>query len=106
MGQHIATAFVFIGTAEKMLSKGPTIYLNHIRKLREAGFERAYLAARGGSKRRDENTLSIDMAERFSYLVERANLAKRGRAMRYYATTRDGTTRLHTLTELKMIPPP
>lgn len=106
LGQHIATAFVFIGTGEKMLSKGPAIYLNHIRKLRDAGFERAYLAARGGSKRREEITLSINMAERVSYLVERANLAKRGRAMRYYATTRDGTTRLHILTELKMIPLP
>jgi hypothetical protein len=105
MGQHIATAFVFVGIGERMLSEGPTIYLNHIRKLRDAGFERAYLAARGGHKGQEENTLSIDTAERVSYLAERANLAKRGRAMRYYATTRDGT-RLHILTELKMIPPP
>lgn len=106
LGQHIATAFVFVGIGEKMLSKGPTLYLKHIRKLRDAGFERAYLAARGGSKGQEENTLSIDVAERVSYLAERANLAKRGRAMRYYATTRDGNTRLHILTELKMIPPP
>jgi len=103
LGQHIATAFVFIGTAEHMLKKGPSLYLNHIRKLRDAGFGRAYLAARGGPKGRQEHTLSIDMAERVSYLAEKANLAKRNRAMHYYATTRDGTTRIHILIEMGII---
>ena len=104
LGQHIATAFVFIGTGEEMLSRGPTTYLNHIRRLRDAGFEKAYLAARGTPKKRTEITHSIKMAERVSYLAERAKLAKRGRAMRYYATTQDGTSRLHTLIEMRISP--
>jgi len=104
LGQHITTAFVFVGTGQTMFSKGASVYLDHVRKLRNAGSERVYLAARGWAKGQERNSLSIDMAERVSYLAERAKLAKRGRAMRYYATTREGTSRLHILIELKMIP--
>lgn len=104
LGRYIATAFVLIGTGEAMLHRGPTLYLNHIRRLRDAGFEKAYLAARGAPKNEAEPSLSIKMAERVSYLAERAKLAKRGRDSRYYATTRDRISRLHALIEMNIIP--
>lgn len=104
LGQHITTAFVLIGTGETMFHRGPATYVRHLRRLRDAGFEKAYLAARGGVRgTKTEKTVSIDMAERVSYLAERAGLAKRGRPMSYYATTRDGDNRLHILIEMIII---
>lgn len=104
LGQYITTAFVFIGKGEAMLRRGPALYLDHLRRLRDAGFEKAYLAARGAPKRHKEPSLSINMAERVSYLAERAKLAKRGRDMCYYETARDGTSRLYALIELTILP--
>lgn len=105
-GQYIATAFVFIGIGEAMLQRGAMLYLDHLRRLRDARFEKAYLAARGIPKKGTvETSLSINMAERVGYLAERAKLAKRGRTMRYYAITQQGESRLHTLIELIMVPP-
>jgi hypothetical protein len=104
LGRYMTTAFVFIGTGGKMLNKGATPYLDHIRKLRDAEFEKAYLAARGAPKGSQKPSLSIKMAERVSYLAERAKLAKRGRNMRYYATTQDGASRLQVLIEMTLTP--
>jgi hypothetical protein len=104
LGRYITTAFVFIGTGEVMWKRGATPYLDHIRKLRSTGFEKAYLAARGAAKGTDKSSLSIKMAERVSYLAERAKLAKRGRDMSYYATTADGVNRLQVLIELVLLP--
>jgi hypothetical protein len=105
LGRYINTAFVFIGTGQTMLNKGPVVYLDHLRLVRDSGFEKAYLAARGGPKKDRESSLSINMAERVSYLAERAKLAKRGRDMRYYATAHDGVNRLHALIEMAILPP-
>jgi hypothetical protein len=104
LGRYMTTAFVFIGTGGVMLNRGATPYLDHIRKLRDAGFEKAYLAARGWPQGSQKPSLSIKMAERVSYLAERAKLAKRGRNMHYYATTRDGANRLQVLIEMTLIP--
>lgn len=104
LGRYITTAFVLIGRGEKMFHRGPALYLDHLRRLRDAGFEKAYLAARGGPKKHPKTSRSIDMAERVSYLAERAKLAKRGRDMRYYATAKDGINRLHALIEMMIIP--
>ena len=104
LGRYITAAFVFIGTGKAMLSKGPTVYLDHLRLVRDTGFEKAYLAARGGSRKDREPSLSIKMAERVSYLAERKKLAKRGRDMRYYATAHDGVNRLHALIEMTILP--
>jgi hypothetical protein len=104
LGRYITTAFVLIGTGGVMLQRGATPYLDHIRRLRDAGFEKAYLAARGAPKGSLKPSLSINMAERVSYLAERAKLAKRGRNMRYYATTRGGANRLHALIEMTLMP--
>lgn len=103
LGRYIATAFVLIGTGETMFSRGATPYLNHLQRLKDAGFDKAYLIARGPGKKDSGTTRSIHMAQRVSCLAERAKLAKRGRAMRYYAITRDGDNRLHTLIEMVLI---
>lgn len=104
LGRYITTAFVFVGTGAKMSREGATVYLDHLRRVRDAGFEKAYLAARGGSRSSREPSTSINMAERVSYLAERAKLAKRGRDMRYYATAHDGVNRLHALIEMMILP--
>lgn len=103
-GRYIASAFVFIGTGQAMLRGGTAPYLNHLRRLRGAGFQKAYLAARGDPAEH-RRTLSIDMADRVAYLAERAGLAKRGRPKRYNATDQEGLNRPHILIEMAMIPP-
>lgn len=100
-GRYISTAFVFIGTA----GKPAPIYIRHIQKLRGAHFEKAYIAARGAIKKSKEESQNIQLAERVSHLVEYKGLAKRGRSMRYYATTQDGVVKEHSLIELQIIPP-
>ena len=104
LGRYMTAAFVFIGTGGVMMKKGATPYLDHMRLLRDTGFGKAYLAARGGPKGSLKPSLSIKMAERVSYLSERAKLAKRGRNMHYYATTGDGVNRLHVLIEMTILP--
>lgn len=104
LGYYITTAFVFIGTSQTMFSRGPARYVAHLRRLRDDGFEKAYLAAKGGIRGTTiERSVSIDMAERVSYLAQRARVAKRSRAMSYYATTREGYNRLHVLIEMQII---
>lgn len=82
-----------------MLARGEDPYINHLKRLRAAGFEKAYLRGRGDPAER-RTTLSIDMAERVADLAERSGLAKAGRRMRYKATDSKGTTRPHILIEL------
>jgi len=104
-GRYISTAFVFVGIGRTMLQEGAATYLRHLQRLRNEGYERAYLAARGNLKEETkEASLSIQIAERASYLAEYKNLVKRSRSMRYYATTQGGSTREHALIELLIIP--
>lgn len=95
-GQYIATAFVLIGIEDRIASEGATPYLRHLRFLRSRGFKRALLAARGRS---------IDMAQRVSYLAEKASLAKRRASKEYFARDATGRRRRHCLIEMAILPP-
>lgn len=47
-GSYMAIAFVLVGSPDTMAAGGETPYLDHIGILRALGYQKAYLAARGG----------------------------------------------------------
>jgi len=102
LGRYIRTAFVFIGSGTRMAAEGEAPYMNHLRWLRDLGYEKAYLAARG-SAHRGEITASMEMAQLVAEHAQRSSLAERGRTMRYSATDPQGTSREHILIELTII---
>jgi hypothetical protein len=103
LGRYIRTAFVFIGIGEKMAEAGETPYINHLRRLRDMGYEKAYLVARGGS-RRGATSASMEMAQYVADIAQSAKLATRGRVMRYSAMDPEGKSREHILIEMTIIP--
>ena len=103
LGRYIRTAFVFIGSGAKMAAAGETPYMNHLRRLRDMGYEKAYVVARGGSQR-VETTASMEMAQYVADLAHSSKLATRGRTMRYSAMDPEGRSRQHILIELTIIP--
>lgn len=103
LGRYIRTAFVFIGTGTRMAAEGEMPYINHLRWLRDLGYEKAYLAARG-SAQRGETTASMEMAQLVADRAQRSSLAERGRTMRYSAMDPQGTSRENILIELTIIP--
>lgn len=125
IGRYIKTAFVFVGRGYVMDTEGATPYLNHVRRLRQAGFERAYLAGRGApisrnailavrrrlgfptTRLRDdpgdaELERSLEMVERVAYLVEHAKLAKKRRTMDFVARDSNEVDRTTRLVELDL----
>jgi hypothetical protein len=103
LGRYIRTAFVFIGIGGKMAVAGETPYINHLRRLRDMGYEKAYLAARGGSQR-GETSASMEMAQYVANLAQSTTLATRGRTMHYSATDPEGRSREHILIEMTINP--
>jgi hypothetical protein len=103
LGRYIRTAFVFIGIGVKMAEARETPYMNHLRRLRAMGYEKAYLAARGGSQR-GETSASMEMTQYVADLAQSSKLATRGRTMRYSVMDPEGRSRETMLIEMTIIP--
>ena len=102
-GRYITTAFAFIGSAEKMTFTGESAYTNHLKWLRDHGYRKVYLWARGDPQER--RSYGIQMAERVAASAEREKVATIIRSEKFHAIAQDGTNRPNILIELRIIPP-
>jgi hypothetical protein len=89
-----------------MAEMGEEPYLNHLRRLRDAGFRKVYLVARGGGSSEKPETMSIDMTEWVASTAERQGIISTNNPQRYTATDSSGRNRHHILIEAAILPPP
>jgi hypothetical protein len=104
-GRYIATAFVLVGRVETMLDSGAKRYLDHLRRLRDLGYQRVFLAARDRERVESGESLSAKMAKRVGALAVTGGLAEKVAEMRFLALDTDGLQRAHVLIELAMLAP-
>jgi len=93
-GNCISMGFVFIGTSPKIQAEGAVPYLRAIQWRKSMGLDRIYIAARDWA---------VDIAERTSYLAEKAKLAKVLKRRQYYAIDSLGQRRKHILIEMQLV---
>ena len=104
-GSYMAIAFVLVGSPDTMAAGGETPYLNHIEILRSYGYQKAYLAARGGPHPDSPDTsesASIRMARRLSRSIQERQIGTIGRVMDYYVPDGLGKRRKQILIEVTL----
>ena len=102
-GNYISTAFVPVGTSETMTSGGEEPYLRHIRRLRDANYQKAYLIARGASRSDNSSkSASISMAFQVAKSIRQQGLGTVGRAIEFYAPDNTGNNRKNTLIKIDL----
>ena len=102
-GNYISTAFVPVGTVETMVSGGEEPYLRHIRRLREAEYQKAYIIARGASHSGNSSgSASINMALQVAKSVRQQRLGIVGRAVEFYAPDNIGNNRKNVLIKIDL----
>lgn len=94
-GRYIPTAFVPVGSADAMYERGSEPYINHLKRLQDWGFRKAYLMARGGSHQ-GPDTKSIEVAREVAVLAEKSGLIVKVVPVEYEAPDEFGHNR-HTI---------
>lgn len=104
-GRYMAIAFVLVGSPDTMAERGESPYLNHIGILRSYGYQKAYLAARGGTPLDSSDTsesASIRMARRLASSIQERRIGTTGRVMDYYVPDGRGKRRRQILIEVTL----
>ena len=104
-GSYMAIAFVLVGSPETMAARGETPYLNHIEILRSYGYQKAYLAARGGTPLDSPDiseSASIRMARQLANSIQERRAGTIGRVMEYDVPDDAGKRRKQILIEVTL----
>ena len=99
IGSYMSIAFVLVGSRDLMAARGEAPYLNHIERLRSSGYQKAYLAARGGTPLDSPDiseSASIRMARQLARSIQERRIGTIGRDMDYYVPDNLGNRRKGT----------